>query len=291
MIVTITLNPAIDKTIYHNKTVFDIGGKGINVSKVLNSINADSFCIGIIGKDNKDIIIDELNRLNINNHFIETEGRVRVNTKYIKDNNLYEENENGPYIDIDTINTFIEYIKQFKDDVIVISGSVPSNVDKDIYQRLIEILKDNNNYVIVDCDLDLLSNAIKAKPNAIKPNRKEICDLFDIEYDKDLIIHKAKQLALDLVVISLDKDGALFIDKNDVYYCKALDLEYKSSLAAGDSMVAAIAYGKDNNMDIKDIIRLAMALASASVEMEGSKPPRYEDVVKFIDLVKIDKIS
>lgn len=283
MIITITCNPAIDKTVYENKTVFDIGGKGINVSRTLKELGVNSIATGFIGRNNKEIILNELDNLNIENHFIEVDGFVRTNTKKIINNKLYEENEKGPIINEEDKNKLLEYLKQFSNDIVIISGSCTEN----IYYDLVKSLKDNNNYVILDCDNQLLSEGIKANPNVIKPNKDEICRYFNCEYNEHEIIQKAKILNVDLVCISLGDEGSLFIYNGKVYKTKALNIDYLSSTGAGDSMVAGIAYGKINNLDIIETMKLAVACASAACETEGTKPPNKKSVLLKKEEVEI----
>jgi len=289
MIITITCNPAIDKTVIENNTSFTIGGKGINVSKALNNLNNKSIACGFLGKDNKDLVINDLDSLKIEHHFTLVDGKVRTNLKKIVDNELIENNEDGPYVDIEAQDKLLDYLSKFINCIFVISGSAPSSVDPKYYQRIIEKLKANNAYIIVDSDKDLLRYAIEAKPNVIKPNKEEICRYFNIEYDEDLIIKKCKELDIDLVVVSLGKDGSLFISKDFTYKVKPLEVNYVSSLCAGDSMVAGIAYSKENNLDINELIKLSVACASASVE-NVSIFNNKEEVDKFIGLVNIFKV-
>ncbi len=286
MIITITCNPAIDKTIKDNNTIFDIGGKGINVSKVLKSLGVDSICTGFIGKDNKNIIYDKLDELDIKHHFIEINGAIRTNTKRIINNELIEENEKGPTPIKEDINNLINYLKQFKNEIVVISGS--SNVN--IYYDLVKLLKKNNNYVILDADKDLLVDGIKGCPNIIKPNKDEISRLFNIDYDEKVVTKKCKELNMDLICISLGKDGALFINKDKVYKAKALDVKYASAVGAGDAMVASFAYSKLNNYDIKNTISLAIAASCASVETSGTKPPNKDKVFAYQKEVKVELV-
>lgn len=278
MIITVTCNPAIDKTVYENKTVFDIGGKGINVSKVLDKLKTKSIATGFVGKENMQLVIDDLNKLNIENHFIEVDGKVRTNTKLIVNNTLTEQNEDGPTITSDEINKLFDYLKTFKNEIVVISGSAPSSADKNIYKDMVTLLKDNGNFVILDCDKELFKNAIEAKPNVIKPNKDEICKYFGIEYDEDEIIRRCKKLDIDFICLSLGSEGAIFIIE-DVYKCKALKVNYSSAVGAGDAMVAAIAYSKLNGFDNSKTIKLAMAAASAACETEGTKAPEYDDII------------
>ena len=286
MIITITCNPAIDKTIKDNNTIFDIGGKGINVSKVLKSLGVDSICTGFIGKDNKNIIYDKLDELDIKHHFIEINGAIRTNTKRIINNELIEENEKGPTPIKEDINNLINYLKEFKNEIVVISGS--SNVN--IYYDLVKLLKKNNNYVILDADKDLLVDGIKACPNIIKPNKDEISRLFNIDYDEKVVTKKCKELNMDLICISLGKDGALFINEDKVYKAKALDVKYASAVGAGDAMVASFAYSKLNNYDIKNTISLAIAASCASVETSGTKPPNKDKVFAYQKEVKVELV-
>lgn len=277
MIITVTCNPAIDKTVYGDTTVFDIGGKGINVSKVLKKLNMESIVTGFIGKDNKDLVIDDLNRLGINNHFIEVEGRVRTNTKIITNNELIEKNEDGPQISDEKIDELFTYLKQFNNEIVVISGSAPKKCRVTIYLEMIELLKENYNFVILDCSGDLFKEAIKAKPNIIKPNKDEICNYFNCDYNQEDIIDRCKKLDIELVCLSLGDQGAIFI-KDKVYRCKPLNIKYASSVGAGDAMVGALAYGKANSMGLIDTIKLAMACASAACETKGTKAPEYKDI-------------
>ena len=284
MIITVTCNPAIDKTVYEDKTVFDIGGKGINVSKVLNKLGSKSIATGFVGKDNMNLVIDDLNKIGIENHFIEVDGKVRTNTKLIVDGALTENNEDGPKITSEEIEKLFTYLKTFSNDIVVISGSAPSSADRNIYKNMIELLKDNNNYVILDCDKDLFKNAIEAKPNVIKPNKEEICKYFGIEYNEEEIIEKCKDLGIDFICLSLGEDGAIFIG-DQIYKCKALPIKCSSTVGAGDSMVAAIAHSKANAFDVDKTVKLVMAAASAACETEGTKAPEYDSIMeKYNDL-------
>ena len=286
MIITVTCNPAIDKTVYENKTIFDVGGKGINVSKVLNKLGTKSIVTGFVGKDNRKIVTDDLYSLNIENHFIEVNGKVRTNTKYIIDGKLIENNEDGPNITKEDIKELLNYLSNFKNEIVVISGSAPKSADVNIYKDIVSILKKNNNYVILDCANDLFKNAIEAKPNVIKPNIDEICKYFNIEYNESLVVSKCKELNIDLICLSLGEDGAIFIGE-DVVKCEPLKIICSSSVGAGDAMVAALAYSKENNCSYEETIKLAMACASAACETEGTKPPEYDSIMMKINEVKL----
>ena len=286
MIITITCNPAIDKSLNENSITFDVGGKGINVSKLLKNLGVDTIATGFIGRDNKNVVLDKLDELGINHHFIEVDGQVRTNTKKIINNKLFEENQKGPLINDTDKEKLIEYLKEFHNEIVVLSGSCTSN----IYYELVKVLKDNGNYVILDCDGQLLVDGVKAKPNVIKPNKNEICRLFNCNYDEKEIINKTKQLGLDLVCISLGSEGSIFIYNDEVYKVKSVEIDYKNATGAGDSMVGAISYCRLNNLDIIETIKLAVACASAACEVEGSKAPTKENIFKTIEKVEVTRL-
>jgi len=289
MIISVTCNPAIDQSVIENNTSFTIGGKGINVSKALNNLGQKSIITGFLGKDNKDLILNDLDRLKLEHHFILVDGKVRTNLKEVINGELIEHNEDGPNVDLINQDKLLNYLKRFINCTIVISGSCPKSIDSKYYQRLINELKNNGCYVIVDCDNDLLKYAIETKPNVIKPNKKEICQYFKIEYDEQLIIQKCKELNLDLVVVSLGKDGSLFIGRDFTYKVLPIEVNYVSELCAGDSMVAGLAYSHEHHLDIIETIKLSVASASSSVE-NISIFNNIEEVNKFIDKVKIQEI-
>lgn len=124
----------------------------------------------------------------------------------------------------------------------------------------------------------MLKDGLKEKPNCIKPNKDEICRLFDVEYDEDVVIEKCRELDIDLVCISLGKDGAMYITKDEVVKAPPLKVDYHSSLGAGDAMVAGLAYSKLNNYSLKETVEISMATSAAMCETDGSKAPSLESI-------------
>ena len=290
MIITVTCNPAIDQTISKDGTVFDIGGKGINVSKVLKNLNCRSLCTGLIGKENASMILDGLDSLNIDHHFIETEGKVRTNLKRVIDGELFEENEKGPDVLEDSLQKLYEYLEGFHNEIVVISGSAPGNAPSDLYRKMTKMLKKNGNTVILDCSGRMLQEGVKACPDVIKPNRKEIRELFEKDLDEDSLIDACTDLDIPFIVVSLGKEGALFVKGQEAYRCPAVQTEVISPLGAGDSMVAAIAYAFEHHLDDTETITLTMAAAAASVGSPGSSAPSRQDILDLKKKVKIEKI-
>lgn len=300
MIYTLSLNTSIDKTIYvdeDNKTIYSAGGKGINVSKTIKLLNRESISLGFIGGDNSNIITDRLDELKIKYDYVHIKNNIRTNTKLIDRNgNLTERNEKGPHVDISEIDAVIEKIKELlkEDDILVLSGSVCLDVDLNIYKQLTNIANNIKAKVILDADNELFKNAIEAKPYLIKPNIHELCNYYNIEETNDIkiLIPLCKKLidkGIKQIMLSMGKDGALYIDKDEVYIIEPLDINIRSTVGAGDAMVGALAISISENHDTITKLKLAAACASGACLSEGTEPASYDTVYELMSRVIITK--
>lgn len=193
MVITVTLNPALDKTLTIenfklgavnrvSNIRYDIGGKGINVSKVLKNFNVDSVCTGFLGGIWESYFIEELNNRKISSKFIHINESTRTNTKVVDSvNKVYTDiNEAGPSIKNKELEDFIKTFSDLckKDDIVVLSGGVSPSVPSNIYGELIKIAKEKGAVTILDAEGELLEKGIKEKPDIIKPNIHELKNLW-----------------------------------------------------------------------------------------------------------------
>ncbi|WP_234124733.1 1-phosphofructokinase [Clostridium hydrogenum] len=307
MVITVTLNPAMDKTLTIDnftlgkvnrvtKIRYDIGGKGINVSKVLRNFGIDSNCTGFLGGILKDTFEKELQSNNIKNDFIEVSQNTRTNTKIVDNQNkIYTDvNEAGPIITEFELNSLIEKFKSIcsEKDIVVLSGGVSPNVPKNIYGTLTKIAKEKGAFVILDAEGELLREGIKEKPDIIKPNDHEFENLLSKRFDSENdMIYEAKKLidyGLDKVLISLGEKGAIFVTNGEVIYGKGLKVPVKSTVGAGDSMVAALIYSMINGYNNEETLKFAIATGGVTVSLEGTQACSLEDVKKLIKNVDIE---
>ncbi len=305
MVITITLNPAMDKTVVLkglkvgevNRLISsrtDLGGKGINVSKVLNEFQVPSIAMGFLGGILEEAFRQELKTLDITDRFITIEGESRTNIKIVdEDNQIFTElNEKGPMISKEENALFLEIFRELihEEDLVVISGGLCPGVPKDFYGTLTAMARQKGAYVIVDAEGEALKYAIKQKPNVIKPNEKEFAELFgESELSLDDMIEKAQELikeGLDKVLISRGEKGSLFITKEGVLTAKALKVQVKSTVGAGDSMVSALVYSYIHNLSALDTFAMTQATAAASVMMEGTKACTMKDVREKLHQVR-----
>jgi len=309
MIKTVTLNPALDKTIIVEsfqlnqlnrikKVHKDAGGKGINVSKMLEKLGQQSTAAGFLGGAAGDYIKAEIEKLGIKTDFVKTAEETRTNTKMVDPvkKTFTDLNEAGAQIRESNIKELKD--KLFTDlktgDIIVFAGSVPNGVKTDIYFELIKSAKAKGIKTILDADGALFREGIKAGPTLIKPNEHELGLHFEAEF-KDLkaMIRKAESLlesGIEMIMLSLGKEGAVFITAAEKYKIEPLKLNVKGTVGAGDAMVAGLAYGLENGFNLEEMLRTAAACSSATLIRAGTEMGSKDDVKRLKRDIQIDKV-
>lgn len=267
MIVTVTMNPAIDKTVEIGtlvpgglnriqKVEYDAGGKGINVSKTIRELGGSSIATGFLGGNAGKTIENVLRDREIEHDFIWVEGETRTNTKVFEaSGEVTELNEPGPSIGEEQLDALMKKLESYAgpETLFVLAGSIPNGVDKQIYARIIRLVHEKGAKVLLDADGELFRNSLDAGPDIIKPNRVELED------------YEAK--------------------------CPALTVKAHSTVGAGDAMVAALAYSWDKKLDHEETIRLAIATSAGAVTTIGTKPPTRELVDTLKEQVIIERIG
>ncbi len=309
MVVTVTMNPAIDKTVFVDSFEYgglnrikssesDVGGKGINVSKTIKSLGGKSVATGFIAGEAGNRIEKCLNEAGIETDFVKVEGETRTNTKIVDGKGeLTELNEQGPCISSKKLSELLEIIRKYakEDTLFVLAGSVPGGVPKDIYAKIIKEAHEKGAIVLMDADGDLFKEGLKEKPDIIKPNRAELESFLGIDHkaDDEVLYSEGKKLldqGIKKVVISMGKDGAMFLSENESYICPGLKVEANSAVGAGDAMVAALAYSFENGFNKEDTARLCMATSAGAVMTIGTKPPERSIVFELMEKVTIKKL-
>ncbi|WP_202709563.1 1-phosphofructokinase [Sporosalibacterium faouarense] len=306
MILTVTLNPAIDQTIYIedfkkgevNKvdySVKDPGGKGINVSRVMKNFEIQSTAIGFIGGKSGEFIKDFLFKNSINEDFTKVKEDTRTNIKIVDSisGSTTDINQRGAYISsdeqIEFLNTYKKMVKE--SNIVVIAGSVPDGIENIVYKSLIEIANEAECKVILDASGDLLKEGIKGKPFMIKPNIHELEELLSIKLnDKEDIVKAARELVdtgIELVCISMGKEGSILVSREDVYQAKPVEVTVKSTVGAGDSLVAGFTIGLAQELSVKEAFRLGVATSIIAVSKEGTKAANEKETYEMVERVEI----
>lgn len=295
MIYTITFNPALDYIVKVenfrpgnvNRTSYEEiypGGKGINVSMVLNNLEVDNIALGYIAGFTGDEIERRVKKAGCKTDFIKlNNGMSRINVK-LKSNMESEINGSGPDIDKEALDTLFNKLDTLKEgDILVLAGSIPKSLPKNIYETIMERLKEKHIKFVVDATGELLLNVLKYKPFLIKPNHHELAELFKVEInnEEDIITYgkKLKELGAKNVLISMAGAGAIFItSEGEVIKSNVPKGVLKNSVGAGDSMVAGFIAGYLKNNRYDEAFKMGVAAGSASAFSEGlaTKEKVYE---------------
>ena len=306
MIYTVTLNPSIDYVIKVDKlTTGNInrvneehvypGGKGINVTRILKSLDNDNIALGFVSGFTGDYIINSLQELNVKSDFIKVkEGFTRINVK-VKSEEETEINGQGPKISEEELNQFYKVIDKLVDgDILILSGSIPSCLDERLYESIMKKVEDRDIKVIVDATKNLLLNVLKYKPFLIKPNNHELAEMFNVELNstEDVVFYarKLKEMGAQNVLISMGKDGALLVTENDEVFASSVAKgEVVNSVGAGDSMVAGFIAGYLKSNSYEEALRLGAASGGATAFSSDLATREFID--KLVDEIKIEKIK
>ena len=309
MIYTVTLNPALDKTVEIPGMALDTvnritsmrtdpGGKGINVSKVIAKLGGESCAVGILGGESGRTLLAALERDGLRTHFRFVEGQTRTNLKII-DRALHTNtdiNEPGLTVspaDLDALlRDLLGMVRE--GDIVVLAGSLPQGAPQDTYRVWTAACREKGARVCLDADGVLLAEGLKAAPYLIKPNEDELSRLVGHRLtDTDELIAEGRRLlkgGVTRVVISLGERGALYLRGNEVLYAEGLSVPVGSTVGAGDSVVAALAYADSLGMSDEDAVRLSTATGAANVMCSGTQPAEREAVEKLLPQVKIRRI-
>ena len=309
MIVTVTMNPAIDKTVDIEKleagglnrishVEMDAGGKGINVSKTIKSLGGNSLATGFLGGKAGETIEGVLKKWQIPTDFVYVDGETRTNLKVVeKRGEVTELNEPGPEVTEGQLEELIQKLEGYagEDTLFVLAGSIPKGVPKTIYREITERVHKRGAKVLMDADGELFVNALEAHPDMIKPNRVELEAYYHLDYrasEQELVSMGRRLLAggTELAAISLGQMGALFLTPGRTVKCPGLRVKAHSTVGAGDAMVAALAYSWGEKLSQEDTVCLAMATSAGAVTTIGTKPPAREVVDELVRQVEQSEI-
>ena len=309
MITSISLNPSIDRTLtVENFTAGGLNrviskndvaaGKGINVALAVAALGLDVECIGFMYRDSAQLF---QNRLMLNStpyDFVWCEGEARTNIKVFDRaaGVVTELNESGTTIDGESIARMTEMVSRHAEnsDYLVLSGSLPPGCPQDYYRTLINAVEGLGCRCVLDADGERLKYGLEARPFMIKPNRSELESMIDRRLDGIRDIRDAAMkyidLGVEIVAVSLGADGALIASADDALYAPRMNIEVKSTVGAGDSMVAGLVAGFMADNDLEETFRMGVAAASARCMTEGYKAVDKTVYKAFLDMVRIEKV-
>lgn len=309
MIVTVTMNPAVDKTAEIDElepgtlnrlrnVVSDAGGKGINVSKMIKALGGDSLATGFIGGGSGGQICTVLDQMGIRQDFVQVNSATRTNLKLVDSRGRVTElNEPGVRVTDEEMSQLLKKLDALAspETIFVFSGSLPAGMRTDIYQSCIALVAKKGARSFFDADGEAFRLGLEAKPYFIKPNREELQKHFHISYQPELSeqIRLCRMLlsqGVGSLALSLGAEGALFLKEDSVIRIPGLRVKAHSTVGAGDSMVGALAYAADQHMDYEAGLTLAVAASAGAVTTIGTKAPERSLVDELQKQVQIEQL-
>jgi len=299
MILTITLNPCIDKSsalhtlepeskIRCSEIVNEPGGGGINVSKALKKLGAESVALFPAGGHNGNMLCALLDAEKLPFHAVDSKVETRENwiVHETSLNNQYRFTFPGRPVEEATIHTLVDHIRTFSPSFVVASGSLPPGLPDYFYGLIVK----NATSVGARCIVDTSGAALQALKGKgaflIKPNIGELCNLLQIPSIKDSEVPDAAQQIIEdgyaeIVAVSMGPQGAWLVSRHEKHFAAAPSVKKKSTVGAGDSMVAGITFILQQHRPLQEAIRFGVACGSAATMNEGTQLFNRRDVEKL----------
>ena len=307
MIVTVTLNPAVDQTAWVRSLAYgkvnrpirsqlDPAGKGINVSRMAHRLGRPTIAFGFLAGD-RARRAEALDQERVQNHFLRIPGQTRINVT-INDEatgtatSFYEP---GPSVDAQSLADIDEMVRCWLQTggVLVLAGSLPPGVPTDIYGRWIAAAREHRVLTILDAEGEPLAAGLHERPTLIKPNRGEAEQLVGRPLpDLHAVADAARELAArgSISVISLAHEGAVCADRQRAFRVRPPRVERLSAVGSGDSLVAGLAVALARQDTLEAGMRLGTAAGAATAASPGTALGDYAAIARLLPEVVVDEL-
>lgn len=305
-IATVTLNPAIDQTVradhfrpntvnYAQTMQFDAGGKGVNVASFLADAGLATSVTGFLGRDNAAIFEQFFASKHIDDQFIRIPGSTRIGVKIVDEANQQTTDINMPGLTppAEAMDALVKTLERLAAtcDWFVLAGGLPSGMASTTYAELIQRLRAYGKQVVLDTSREALRAAIQAGPTIIKPNIDELQQLTGQSLKDEAALEQAARQLLNsntqLVVISMGERGAMFVDQTATLLAVPPPVIVKSTVGAGDAMVAGLVAGQVQGLNLADCARLATAFSLGTITRLGAHLPTPDILQAYVQQVSI----
>ena len=310
MIITITLNPALDRTqrIEHPLVVgklnratsshLEPGGKGINVSRAVKALGGNSIALGFCAGTNGRIMKDMLTAADIHHDFVDVAGQTRINTQIIDVQGGHTEvNEPGNKLDDADFLRLLDRMENYLNagNIFVLTGSMPPEFPLKNYQKLCRLIKKHGCKLIIDAQGELLLDALKLEPDFVKPNIFELAEAVGDKpsADPEVVVVSARKM-LDMgaraVCVSMSQEGAVLVSKDEpeaLYVNTNPKIYDEGAVGTGDAMVGAIANSMNSGLKFDEMARYAVATARACSRLPGTEMASLKRVYEVYETTEV----
>ena len=304
-IITVTLNPAIDKTTSTDRIVpekklrcisptYEPGGGGINVSRALAHLGSDSLAMYFSGGFNGNFFKKLLDEEQIQSLVVPVKTHIRTNIIVVEQSTGSQFRfgmESHPVQEKDW-KLFLKKLSHISGyEYVIASGSLPDGVPSDFFGRMAAIVKKSNARLIVDTSGEALQQAVKEGVFMIKPNLGELSSLYGKEELKqEEAVDAARTIIADkgceVMVISMGKNGGILVTEKEAYHIIPPETNVKSTVGAGDSMVAGIVFALTHGMSWNEVLMYGTACGTAATINNGTALCHLKDVLEIFEILK-----
>jgi 1-phosphofructokinase family hexose kinase len=313
MIVVVSLNPAIDRTLvlgsameyedlnYVKESYTAAGGRGVNIARAIHSLGGRCNVLGFCGGNNGRTLKDTLTSLAITHDFTEIAGETRVNTQIVDGNGIQTHfNEVGPQITDADYLRFLEKLKLYlePENMVVLAGRIPSGMKEEQYLRIVKTIKKSGAKLLIDSDGDTLKKVLPYKPDFMKPNSRELAAMTGRPrtFDPEEALESLKPLIASKettnICASIGANGAVFAFGQSVpLYIVASDEDLArhnaSAVGNGDAMLGAIAHAFEQHMSNEEMAKFAVAMGTATAMLPGTQMATMKDAYYVYENLKV----
>ena len=313
MITAVCLNPAVDRTVsvpalepgaLNRVTASrsDAGGKGVNVAVTLARLGEKAACVAFLPRENGRLVEEKLQGEGVEGAGVALEGAIRTNLKILDESKgeITEINESGAPVNEAQLGDMAALIERYaeKSDFLVLSGSLPPGCPASFYREIMERVAPLPCRVALDADAGRLREGLKAHPFLIKPNRRELMELTGKPLPTLADVTGAARSLIEggvgLAAVSMGGEGALIVSRDKALFAPRVDVAARSTVGAGDAMIAGLAAGLHRGLPLEETFRLAVACATASVMSEGTgliDRPTVQSLLPRVKILPVSEIS
>ncbi len=309
-ILTLTLNPAIDKSttvdrivpeskLRCNEPVFEAGGGGINVSRALKKLGGDSVCMYLAGGRTGTLMHQLLSKEGVDQEVIEIKGDTRENFIVVNTstNEQYRFGMPGAKITPEEWELTVEKLKNLDPfpEFLVASGSIPKSLTQDAYATIADIVKSKGGKLVLDTsDVPLKKAMEEVGVYMIKPNLRELGQLAGVDEihgkeQEEIAQNLIKSGKVNIIVASLGARGAMMATKDHIEYIVPPTIKKRSTVGAGDSMVAGMLLKMSEGKNWTEVLKFGVASGTAATMNEGTQLCSYDDVIALYHHLISDK--
>ncbi|MGI6368518.1 MAG: 1-phosphofructokinase [Anaerolineae bacterium] len=308
MIITVTLNPSLDRTLHFgsvrwgavnraSRSSLDLSGKGVNVSIALRQLGHPSLLMGLAAGAFGRLLVDGLVERGYACSFVFTEGETRSNVTVIDDGSglVSKLNEAGPAVSEEALAALDEQLaaRVSPGDLVVLAGSLPPGAPPDTYARLAATVQGVGGKVVLDSSGRALANGCRQRPWLVKPNETEAAELVEapLAHNPCETIALLRQLGPERVLLSLGAQGAAYSDGSGCWLATPPSIREVNNVGAGDAALAGALSAISESLAAADLLRMAVATGTATAGLDGTSFPTRDQVEALLPQVTVQRLG